>query len=311
MTAPVSAVTTEQQNPRTRALDAMSVTELLTAMNEEDRRVPVAVAAAIGQIARAVDLAVAALGAGGRLIYLGAGTSGRLGVLDAAECPPTFGTDPGQVRGVLAGGRAAMFEAVENAEDSVEFAVADLQAIELSAADVVVGIAASGRTPYVIGGLDHARAIGAATVALAANPNAEISEHADVAIEIDNGPEVLTGSTRLKAGTSQKLVLNMISTATMVRLGKVYGNLMVDVRPTNEKLVDRAVRIVQAATGCDRSRAESALADADGHAKTAIVAVLCGIGAAAARERLADAHGFVRAAIDDAAPAGAAPTDQR
>lgn len=308
MNAPVSAVTTEQQNPRTRALDAMSVTELLTAMNDEDRRVPVAVAAAIPQIARAVDLAVSALGAGGRLIYLGAGTSGRLGVLDAAECPPTFGTDPGQVRGLLAGGRAAMFEAVENAEDSVAFAVADLQAIELTAADVVVGIAASGRTPYVIGGLDHAREIGAATVALAANAVAEISRHADVAIEVDNGPEVLTGSTRLKAGTSQKLVLNMISTAAMVRLGKVYGNLMVDVRPTNEKLVDRAARIVQAATGCDRSRAESALAEADGHAKTAIVSILCGIDADAARERLADAHGFVRTAVSVPSPAS---TDQR
>jgi N-acetylmuramic acid 6-phosphate etherase len=198
----VSAVTTEQQNPRTRALDAMSVTELLTAMNDEDRRVPVAVAAAIGQIARAVDLAVAALGAGGRLIYLGAGTSGRLGVLDAASARPP--SAPIRDRcGVLAGGRAAMFEAVENAEDSVAFAVADLQAIELRRPTSSWASPPPAARPYVIGGLDHARAIGAATVALAANPNAEISEHADVAIEIDNGPEVLTGSTRLKAGTSR------------------------------------------------------------------------------------------------------------
>lgn len=307
MTAPVSAVTTEQQNPRTRALDAMSVTELLTAMNDEDRRVPAAVADAIPEIARAVELAVAALGGGGRLIYVGAGTSGRLGVLDAAECPPTFGTDPGQVVGLLAGGRGAMFEAVENAEDSLELAVADLQAIGLTERDVVVGIAASGRTPYVIGGLDHARGIGAATVALACNADAEISRHADVAIEVDNGPEVLTGSTRLKAGTSQKLVLNMISTAAMVRLGKVYGNLMVDVRPTNEKLVDRAARIVQAATDCDRVTAESALAAADGHAKTAIVAILCGVDTDTARSRLAAADGFVRGAIAAAPASPAAP----
>jgi len=307
MTAPVPAVTTEQQNPRTRALDAMSVSELLTAMNDEDRRVPAAVSDAIPEIARAVELAVAALGGGGRLIYVGAGTSGRLGVLDAAECPPTFGTDPGQVVGLLAGGRGAMFEAVENAEDSVELAVADLQAIGLTERDVVVGIAASGRTPYVIGGLDHARGIGAATVALACNADAEISRHADVAIEVDNGPEVLTGSTRLKAGTSQKLILNMISTAAMVRLGKVYGNLMVDVRPTNEKLVDRAARIVQAATDCDRVTAESALAAADGHAKTAIVAILCGVDTDTARSRLAAADGFVRGAIAAAPASPAAP----
>lgn len=302
--SPVS--TTEQQNPRTRELDAMTIDEFLTTMNDEDRRVPVAVAAQIPQIARAVELVVAALAAGGRLVYQGAGTSGRLGVLDAAECPPTFGTDPEQVRGLLAGGRDAMFEAVENAEDSAELAVADLEAIGLTARDVVVGIAASGRTPYVIGGLDHARRVGAATVSLACNPGAPTSRHADVAIEVDNGPEVLTGSTRLKAGTSQKLVLNMISTAAMVRLGKVYGNLMVDVRPTNEKLVDRAARIVQAATDCDRDTAERALAAADGHAKTAIVAILCGVDADTARSRLAAADGFVRGAIDGAPASPAA-----
>lgn len=298
MSEPTPVSPTEQRNPRTQGLDAMSIDELLRTMNDEDARVPAAVAAQIPQIARAVELVVAALSAGGRLIYQGAGTSGRLGVLDAAECPPTFGTDPAQVRGLLAGGREAMFEAVENAEDSTALAVSDLEAIGLSARDVVVGIAASGRTPYVIGGLDHAHRIGAATVALACNPGAETSRHADVAIEVDNGPEVLTGSTRLKAGTSQKLVLNMISTAAMVRLGKVYGNLMVDVRPTNEKLVDRAARIVQAATDCDRATAEQALAAAGNHAKTAIVAILCGIDAASARARLATADGFVRGAVD-------------
>ncbi|GEB95809.1 N-acetylmuramic acid 6-phosphate etherase [Microbacterium lacticum] len=293
---------TEQQNPRTRRLDAMGIDEFLTTMNDEDAGVADAVRAQIPQIARAVELVVSALHGGGRLIYQGAGTSGRLGVLDASECPPTFGTDPAQIIGVLAGGREAMFAAVERAEDSDELAVADLVALGLDERDVVVGIAASGRTPYVLGGLDYARRVGAATVSLACNTGAEISRHADVAIEIDNGPEVLTGSTRLKAGTSQKLVLNMISTAAMVRLGKVYGNLMVDVRPTNEKLVDRAARIVQAATDCDRATAERALAAAGNHAKTAIVSILCGIDAAAARERLSVAQGFVRDAIDGERP---------
>ncbi|MEA5052988.1 MAG: N-acetylmuramic acid 6-phosphate etherase [Propionicimonas sp.] len=289
--------TTEMPNPLTTTLDAMSVPEFLAVMNAEDHHVADAVADQLPQIAEAVDLAVTALRNNGRLIYLGAGTSGRLGVLDAAECPPTFGTDPGQVVGLLAGGQQAMFEAVEGAEDSADLGIADLTGIGLTAADVVVGIAASGRTPYVISGLDHARSVGAATVSIACNPGAEAGRHADVSIELDNGPEVLTGSTRLKAGTSQKLVLNMISTATMVRLGKVYGNLMVDVRPTNEKLVSRAIDIIQAATGCDTERARQALGEADNHANTAIVAILCGIDAATARARLAEADGFVRVAL--------------
>lgn len=288
---------TESSNPLTRELDAMSVTDILRVMNDEDAGVAAAVAVAIPQIVRAVDLAVAALSAGGRLVYLGAGTSGRLGVLDAAECPPTFGTDPAQVVGLLAGGPEAMFRAVEGAEDSRQLGADDLAAIGLTDRDVVVGLAASGRTPYVLGGLDHARGVGAATVAVSCTPNAQISGHADVAIEVDNGPEVLTGSTRLKAGTSQKLVLNMISTATMVRLGKVYGNLMVDVRPSNEKLVARAVRIVRAATDCDEPTARQALDEAEGHAKTAIVAILCGVDAATARERLSAGSGFVREAV--------------
>ncbi|MGC4152709.1 MAG: N-acetylmuramic acid 6-phosphate etherase [Propionicimonas sp.] len=294
----LSALTaTESRNPRTATLDAMSVTEFLEVMNAEDHRVADAVAVQIPQIARAVDLAVAALRSGGRLIYTGAGTSGRLGVLDAAECPPTFGTEPELVIGLLAGGQQAMFQAVEGAEDSAELGVADLVELGLTSNDVVVGIAASGRTPYVIGGLDHAREVGAATVSIACNPGAEVGRHADVSIEVDNGPEVLTGSTRLKAGTSQKLILNMISTAAMVRLGKVYGNLMVDVRPTNEKLVSRAIGIIQAATGCEAERAAQALADADNHAKTAIVAILCDVDTETARSRLADADGFVRAAL--------------
>lgn len=290
---------TEARNPRTRQLDAMPMAELLRTMNAEDRRAPEAVGAQIPQITRAVELAVDAMRAGGRLIYLGAGTSGRLGVLDAAECPPTFGVAPDRVIGLLAGGPEAMFRAVEGAEDHAELGMRDVQAIDVSARDVVIGIAASGRTPYVIGGLDHARAVGAATVAIACNPGSELRRHADVAIEIDNGPEVLTGSTRLKAGTSQKLVLNMISTATMVGLGKVYGNLMVDVRPTNQKLHARAVRIVREATGCDETTARTALDAADQHAKTAIVAILCGIDAEAARRRLDQADGFVRAATTD------------
>jgi N-acetylmuramic acid 6-phosphate etherase len=297
VTTPHPTPATETPNPLTGELDAMSVDEILRVMNDEDAGVAGAVSAAIPEIARAVDLAVAALSAGGRLVYQGAGTSGRLGVLDAAECPPTFGTDPAQVVGLLAGGHEAMFRAIEGAEDSRELGADDLSGIGLTERDVVVGIAASGRTPYVIGGLDEARRVGAATVAISCSPNAEISAHADVAIEIDNGPEVLTGSTRLKAGTSQKLVLNMISTATMVRLGKVYGNLMVDVRPSNEKLVARAVRIVQAATDCDTATARRALDEADGHAKTAIVAILCDVDAATARERLSAGAGFVREAV--------------
>lgn len=293
----LSALTTEASNPQTAHLDAMPVEDLLRAMNAEDRRVPEAVAAQIPQIARAVACAVAALRGGGRLVYLGAGTSGRLGVLDAAECPPTFGTDPSAVVGLLAGGEEAMFRAVEGAEDDPVLGARDLAAIGLSDRDVVIGLAASGRTPYVLGGLDHARSVGARTVAVACNPGSEVGRHAEIAIELDNGPEVLTGSTRLKAGTSQKLVLNMISTAAMVGLGKVYRNLMVDVRPTNEKLLARAIRIVRDATDCDEQTARAALAAADQHAKTAIVAVLCGVDAAQARERLVAADGFVRSAV--------------
>lgn len=217
--------------------------------------------------------------------------------------PPTFGTDPGQVVGLLAGGPGAMFQAVEGAEDDAALGAQDLRDLGLTAQDTVVGLAASGRTPYVVGGLDHARSVGAGTVAVACNPGSEVGRHADIAIELDTGPEVLTGSTRLKAGTAQKLVLNMISTAAMVGTGKVYGNLMVDVRPSNAKLRQRAVRIVRDATGCDDATARAALADAGDHAKTAIVALLCGTDAATARDRLTAAHGFVRAALPADLPA--------
>lgn len=244
-------LSTERPNPLTRDLDVMSVSDLLTVMNQQDAIVADAVAAVLPAIEAAVDSIVTARAQGGRLIYLGVGTSGRLGVLDAVECPPTFGTDPGEVIGIIAGGPGAFLNAVEGAEDDPRAAGADLDAISLNATDVVVGLAASGRTPYVIGGLDHARALGAATVAVSCNRNAAMSSHAGVAIEVETGPEILTGSTRLKAGTAQKMVCNMLSTASMVRSGKAFHNLMVDLRPTNAKLVDRANRIVAAATGVD------------------------------------------------------------
>jgi N-acetylmuramic acid 6-phosphate etherase len=288
---------TETANDRTSDLDMMSIADLLTVMNQEDRSVPLAVAAALPAIERAVQSIVAARRRGGRLIYLGAGTSGRLGVLDAVVCPPTFGTDPVVVLVLIAGGEGAFLWAVVGAEDDPELAVADLQAVGLTAHDVVVGIAASGRTPYVIGGLGYARAVGAATVSVACNVGAKISECADVAIEVDTGPEVLTGSTRLKAGTAQKLVCNMLSTASMIRTGKVFHNLMVDVRPTNAKLVDRARRIVSAATGADPETADAAIDAAGGHAKTAVVMLLTDTDPASASDRLHRAHGDVRTAI--------------
>jgi len=289
---------TEARNPRTTALDAMPVPDLLAVMNAEDAQVPHAVRTALPAITRAVDVVAGALRAGGRLIYLGAGTSGRLGLLDAAECPPTFGTDPAQVTGVIAGGADAVLAAVEGAEDDGRRAAADLDAVGLEARDVVVGLSASGSTPYVVHGLEHARALGAATISVACNPGALVGRHADIPIEVDTGPEVLTGSTRLKAGTAQKLVCNMISTAAMVRLGKAYENLMVDVRPTNAKLDHRARRIVAEATGEDAATAASALDAASGSAKVAIVMLLTGRGAEDARELLVAADGRVRGALD-------------
>ena len=295
---PSTLATTEQRNPASAALDTMSSLGVVSVMNAEDHGVADAVRAVLPQVARAVDVIVAGMRAGGRLIYIGAGTSGRLGVLDAAECPPTFRTPPGLVVGLIAGGRGAMFTAAEGAEDDAGLGAADIDGLGVGEHDTVVGIAASGRTPYVIGGLDRARERGAATIALACTARAGVCENADVAIEVVPGPEVLTGSSRLKAGTAQKLVLNMISTAAMVRLGKVYGNLMVDVAPTNTKLIAR--RIVSAATGCDNERAAAALAAADGHAKTAIVMVACDVDADEARRRLAASDGFVRAAVGEA-----------
>ncbi|WP_104091598.1 N-acetylmuramic acid 6-phosphate etherase [Arthrobacter sp. GMC3] len=292
----LQSLTTESANSRTSALDTMSVPEILFAMNDEDALVATAVRAEVQHIASAVELIVKARGQGGRLIYMGAGTSGRIGLLDAVECPPTFSTLPEEVQGLMAGGEGAFIRAAEGAEDQIEAGAADLAAITLSPQDVVVGLTASGRTPYVMGGLDYAQGLGAATISVSCNPGSEVSGHADVAIEVNTGPEVLTGSTRLKAGTAQKMVCNMLSTASMVRTGKVLGNLMVDVMPTNVKLFDRTQRIVAAATGATKADAEATLHQAGGSVKTAIVMLARKVSAAQAADLLTASAGNVRAA---------------
>ena len=293
----LTGMTTERRNPRTMQLDTMSELEIVTVMNEEDARVPLAIAKKLPQIAQAAHWAAEAFAQGGRLFYMGAGTSGRLGVLDAAECPPTFGVDPGMVVGLIAGGEKAFIKAVEGAEDDRALGQSDLEAHNLTAKDVVIGIAASGRTPYVLGGLAYARSIGCRTAAIACNPGSAVGKAADLAIEVEVGPEVLTGSTRLKSGTAQKLILNMISTASMVRAGKAYQNLMVDVMQTNEKLHVRAENIVIDATGVDRAEARRAIDAASGSVKCAITMLLAGCDADEARRRLDEAKGHVRAAI--------------
>lgn len=290
-------LTTETRNEKTMNLDEMSTIELLTIMNEEDEKVARAVKAELPSIAKAVDAIVHAKKQGGRLIYMGAGTSGRIGLLDAVECPPTFGTDPGEVIGLIAGGEKAFIKAVEGAEDSKELGVGDLKEIQLTSSDIVVGIAASGRTPYVIGGLEYANSIGAKTVAVCCNKGSEVGKRAEIAIEVVNGPEVLTGSTRLKAGTSQKLICNMLSTASMVGIGKVYGNLMVDVQQTNQKLEERAKRIVMEATSCSYETAEEYLVHAKDNSKLAILMILTNLSYEEALDKLNDSQGFIREAI--------------
>ncbi|MCA5930122.1 N-acetylmuramic acid 6-phosphate etherase [Pectobacterium versatile] len=287
----------ETRNPATMALDQLSTLEMMHAFNQEDRKVPEAIALVLPAIAEAVDLAAASLQEGGRLIYLGAGTSGRLGVLDASECPPTFGVPHGLVIGLIAGGPGALLKAVEGAEDDPALGEADLKALNLTAADMVVGLAASGRTPYVIGALHYAHDVGCRTAAISCNPHSPIAQEAQVAISPVVGPEALTGSTRLKSGTAQKLVLNMISTGAMVKLGKVYQNLMVDVKATNVKLLDRACRIVVEATGAEREQAQQALVQADNEVKPAILMLLANIDVAAARERLKQHNGYLREAL--------------
>lgn len=290
-------LTTETRNEKTMNLDEMSIEKFLTVMNEEDAKVAAAVRNEIPNISKAVEKIVTAFKNGGRLIYIGAGTSGRIGLLDAVECPPTFGTSPEEVVGLIAGGEKAFIKAVEGAEDSEELATHDLKEIKLSKNDIVVGIAASGRTPYVIGGLKYAKEIGASTVAVSCNKGSKIGQEAEIAIEVVNGPEVLTGSTRLKAGTSQKLVCNMLSTASMVGIGKVYGNLMVDVQSTNEKLVERSKRIVMEATSCTYEIAEEYLTKSNQSPKVAIVMILTGFSYEQAIEQLKKSEGFVRKAI--------------
>ena len=290
-------MSTETRNQNTMNLDIMSPLEVVTVMNQEDAKVPAAITPALPNIAQCVTWAIESIEAGGRIIYMGAGTSGRLGVLDAVECPPTFGVAPEVVVGLIAGGEKAFVKAVEGAEDSRELGRQDLIDINLEKRDIVIGIAASGRTPYVLGGLAYAQEMGCHTVGISCNPGSAVGAAAELAIEVVPGPECLTGSTRLKSGTCQKLILNMISTATMVGCGKAYQNLMVDVMQTNEKLVVRAQNIVMEATGCDRETAAEKIAIAGGNAKTAITMILADCDVAEARERLARAKGHVREAI--------------
>ncbi|WP_421759347.1 N-acetylmuramic acid 6-phosphate etherase [Devosia sp.] len=291
----------EGRNPRTADIDLMSSLDIVTTMNAEDRGVAAAVGETLPHIAQAVDAIVGAFNRGGRLVYIGAGTSGRLGVLDASECPPTFGVPPGLVVGIIAGGLDALVNASEGAEDRAEAGAADLRSIALEARDVVVGIAVSGRTPYVIGALHYAKAQGATTIGLTCNPDSPIASMADISIAPVVGPEVISGSTRLKSGTAQKLVLNMLSTASMVRIGKTYGNLMVDMIASNAKLVARAVRMVSEATGCSVADAEQTLARAANDSKLAILMILTGQDAATAKQHLAQAGGVLRRAIAGAA----------
>lgn len=288
---------TEARNPQTMELDSMTPLEIVTAMNREDARVPESIRPQLPNIAQCVAWATEAIRSGGRLIYMGAGTSGRLGVLDAVECPPTFGVSPDVVVGLIAGGEGAFVKAVEGAEDSRELGKADLEAIGLTPKDLVVGIAASGRTPYVLGGLAYANSLGCKTAAISCNPGSALGKEARLAIEVAPGPECLTGSTRLKAGTAQKLILNMISTATMVGCGKAYSNLMVDVMQTNEKLVVRAQNIVMEATGVSRDSAKEAITLAGGSCKLAVTMILADCTVEEAKERLERCGGSVRQAI--------------
>lgn len=288
---------TEQRNPNSMQLDSFSAQELVALINREDQQVALAVEKCLPQIASAVEKIVAAFERGGRLVYVGAGTSGRLGVLDASECPPTYGVKPEMVVGLIAGGDHALRHPIEDAEDNVQQGQADLEEIDFSARDVLVGIAASGRTPYVLGALNYAKQLGATTVSIASNPKSKMAEVADIAIETVVGPEVLTGSSRMKSGTAQKLVLNMLTTASMVLIGKCYQNLMVDVQASNEKLKARALKIVMEATECDNEAAANVLAKANGQVKLAILMQLSGLDALEAQSLLDKSNGKLRQAL--------------
>ncbi|MBF1241513.1 MAG: N-acetylmuramic acid 6-phosphate etherase [Haemophilus parainfluenzae] len=293
----LSTLITEQRNPNSMHVDSLSALEIVQLMNQEDKQVPLAIEKCLPQIAQAVECIVAAFQQGGRLVYIGAGTSGRLGVLDASECPPTFGVSPEMVKGIIAGGERALRHPIEGAEDSKEQAVIDLQTIQFSSKDVLVGIAASGRTPYVIGALEYAKSLGSVTVSIASNPNSAMANIVDIAIDTVVGPEVLTGSSRLKSGTAQKLVLNMLTTASMILMGKCYQNLMVDVQASNEKLKARAIRIVMQATDCDKALAEETLKQADQNAKLAIMMILSGLDRAQAEALLEKHQGKLQLAL--------------
>ena len=294
----LSTLITEQRNPNSMHVDSLSALEIVQLMNEEDKQVPLAIEKCLPLIAQAVERIVAAFQQGGRLVYIGAGTSGRLGVLDASECPPTFGVSPEMVKGIIAGGERALRHPIEGAEDSKAQAVVDLQTIQFSSKDVLVGIAASGRTPYVIGALEYAKSLGSVTVSIASNPNSAMANIVDIAIDTVVGPEVLTGSSRLKSGTAQKLVLNMLTTASMILMGKCYQNLMVDVQASNEKLKARAIRIVMQATDCDKALAEETLKQADQNAKLAIMMILSGLDRAQAEALLEKHQGKLQLALE-------------
>ncbi|HEX7356235.1 MAG TPA: N-acetylmuramic acid 6-phosphate etherase [Ignavibacteriaceae bacterium] len=294
----ISKLSTEQRNPRSMEIDAKSTSEILKIINDEDKLVPYAVEKELPYITQAVEIIVTALKQGGRLLYFGAGTSGRLGVVDASECPPTFGTPYGMIEGFIAGGKEAMFRAQEGAEDKEENGAKDVVAVNVNAKDVVCGIAASRRTPYVIGAVKKAKQLGAKTLYVTTNPRKDFDiDEVDVAICPYVGPEVVMGSTRMKSGTAQKLVLNMLTTASMIRLGKVYENMMIDLQMTNKKLVERSKKIVMTITGLNYDEATVALENAKGHVKTALVMVKANVDLKTAKERLKAANGFVRQAI--------------
>lgn len=288
---------TEGRNIASENIDQLSTAEMLKVINDEDKKVALAVEAILPEITQAVEAITTAFAQGGRLIYSGAGTSGRLGILDASECPPTFGTSPEQVIGLIAGGHKAILQAVENAEDNTEQGAKDLHAINFTAQDVLVGIAASGRTPYVMGAMTWAKECGAVTIAISCNAQSPMAASADIALSAVVGPEVVTGSSRLKAGTAQKMILNMLTTGSMIRSGKVFGNLMVDVEATNQKLVERQKNIVIEATGCGAEEAKAALDACNGQCKTAILMLLADLTAQQAQALLIEHKGFIRSAL--------------
>ena len=294
----LTKMVTESRNKASLDIDTLSTIEMLSIINAEDKKVAFAVEKTLPEITKVVDAVAAAFQKGGRLIYTGAGTSGRLGILDASECPPTFGSNPDQVVGIIAGGKKAILKAVENAEDNAALGEEDLKKIALNQRDVLIGVAASGRTPYVIGAMKYALEVGATVATVSCNPNSPMAELAQISITPIVGAEVVTGSSRMKAGTAQKLVLNMITTGAMIRIGKVFGNLMVDVEATNAKLIQRQVNIVVQATECKEEIAKNALSQCDNHCKTAIVMILLGVDVASAQSKLNENNGFIRQALD-------------